>query len=89
MNNQLQINHLPINHFTSELRKINLFMQNKPNLLKSQMNANKVLTRNYENVHLADTPKTNPKQTQSNPIQTQNKPNFKLFAGDVVLENVS
>jgi len=35
-------------------------MQNKPNLLHTQTNVNKVLTKDYENVHLAYTPKTNP-----------------------------
>ena len=45
-------------------------MQNKPNFKNTQMNANKVLTKDYENVHLHRRPKTNP-------IQTQYKPNSK------------
>ena len=40
-------------------------MQNKPNLLNAQMNVNKVLTKDYENVRLHRGFK---KQTQSNPI---------------------
>ena len=62
-------------------------MQNKPNFRKSQMNVNKALTKDYENVCLRRSGKTNPIQTQSNPIspktnpkQSQFKPNFKLFA---------
>jgi hypothetical protein len=39
-------------------------MQKKPNFKKSQMNVNKVLTKDYENVHLLgraeNKPKTNP-----------------------------
>jgi len=57
-------------------------MQNKPNFRKSQMNVNKVLTRDYEKMDTwssgKNKPKTNPKQTQfkpnSNPIQSQYKP---------------
>jgi len=45
--------------------------QNKPNLLNTQMNVNKVLTKDYENVLLG---KHRGKQTQSNPIQTQSNP---------------
>ena len=59
------------------------FIQNKPNFKNAQINVNKVLERDYENVRLAEVPKTNPKQTQSKPIkankmpkQTQNKPNL-------------
>jgi len=57
-------------------------MQNKPNFRKSQMNVNKVLTKDYENKTLGERgknkpnsnpikPKTNPKQTQYEPNQTQ------------------
>ena len=42
--------------------------ENKPNLLEAQMNANKVLTKNYEEYRPPTPPKTNP-------IQTQYKPN--------------
>ena len=73
MNNQLQTT-------KKELRKINSFMQNKPNLLNAQMNVCSVLTKDYGNIRLHRRPKTNPKQTQfkpkTNPIQTQFKPNF-------------
>ena len=54
-----------------------LIMQNKPNLLNAQMNVNVFLKKDYEDIPCLRTPR---KQTQSNPI----KPNFKLFAGDVI-----
>ncbi|HIJ54252.1 MAG TPA: hypothetical protein HPP66_14045 [Planctomycetes bacterium] len=58
--------------------QISLFMQNKPNFRKSQMNVNNVLTRDYENKTLGECgknkPNSNPIQTQSNPIQTQSNP---------------
>ena len=68
--------HEPINQFES-------IMQNKPNFWKSQMNVNKVLTRDYEKKTLGEhgknKPNTNPIQTQyepnTNPKQSQNKPN--------------
>ncbi len=50
--------------------QIRLFMQNKPNFRKSQMNVNKVLTGNYENKTLGERGK---KQSQTNP----NKAKFK------------
>jgi len=57
------------------LHKSTLFMQNKPNFWKSQMNVNKVLTRDYEKKTLGEhgknKPNSNPIQTQTNPIQTQ------------------
>jgi len=59
----------------NKLRKINLFLQNKPNLQNAQMNVNKVSTKDYENETLDERPKTNPIQTQSNPKQTQFLPN--------------
>jgi len=47
-------------------------MQNKANLPDAQMNVSSVKTKDYENVRLCrreeNKPKTNPKQTQSNPI---------------------
>jgi len=50
-------------------------MQNKPNFWKSQMNVNKVLTRDYEKKTLGEhgknKPNTNPIQSQSKPKQTQ------------------
>ena len=58
--------------------QIKLFMQNKPNFRKSQMNVNKVLTKDYEQMDTWSIGKTNPIQTQykpnSKPIQTQLKP---------------
>jgi len=44
-----------------------LFMQNEPNFQKSQMNVNKVLTKDYENKTLGRLGKTNPKRTQNEP----------------------
>ncbi len=41
-------------------------MQNKPNLLNTQMNVNKVLTKDYENVRLHRRGKNKP---NSNPIK--------------------
>ena len=53
------------------------FMQNKANLLDSQMNVNKVSTKDYENERLRtrrqNKAKTKPKQTQSNPISERLK----------------
>ena len=70
--------------------QIHLFMQNEPNFRKSQMNVNKVLTKDYEKRtlggHGKNEPKTNPIRTQSKPIkankmpkQTQNEPNQTQF----------
>ncbi len=59
--------------------QIALFMQNKPNFRKSQMNVNKVLTMDYDNKTLSkrgkNKPNTNPIQTQSNPISEKAKMN--------------
>ena len=75
--------------------QIKLFLQNKPNFRKSQMNINKVLTRVYEKKtlgqHGKNEPNSNPIQTQFKANQTQykantnpNKPNFTiLFASKV------
>jgi hypothetical protein len=68
--------------------QIGPFCTNKPNFPKSQMNVNKVLTKDYEKRTLGQPGKNKP---NSNPIQTQfkanltrnkpnsnpNKPNFK------------
>ncbi len=58
--------------------QINLFMQNKPNFRKSQMNVNKVLTKDYENETLSERgknkAKTNPIRTQTNPIKANKMP---------------
>ena len=51
--------------------QINLFMQNKAKFRKSQMNVNKVLTKDYDKKTLGGVGKTNPKRTQSKPIQSQ------------------
>ncbi len=54
-------------------------MQNEPNFLESQMNVNKVLTKDYENKSNwtlgENEPKTNPIKANKMPKQTQNKPN--------------
>ena len=61
------------------LYKSTLFMQNKPNLLNTQMNVNPVLRKDYKNETLSgygkNKPNSNPIQSQSNPISKQNKPN--------------
>jgi hypothetical protein len=65
--------------------QIRLFMQNKPNFQKSQMNVSTVITMNYEqrtmNYEIKNKPNSKPIQTQykpnSNPIQTQYKPKTK------------
>jgi hypothetical protein len=64
--------------------QIGPFCSNKPNFRKSQMDVNKVLTKNYEKWTLGQAGKTNPiqtqfkaKQTQLKPIKCQNKPNTK------------
>jgi len=56
-------------------------MQNEPNFRKSQMNVNKVLTRDYEKRTLGERgknePKTNPKQSQ---FQRQKNAALHLYA---------
>jgi len=61
-------------HLSRTLYKSALFWQNKPNLLNAKMNVNKVLTKDYENVHLLGRRKNKP---NSKPNQTQYKANFK------------
>ncbi len=51
--------------------QINLFMQNKANFRKSQVNVSKVLAKDYENRTLGGHGKNKP---NSKPIQTQSKP---------------
>jgi len=51
--------------------QIDLFMQNKPNLLNVQMNVNKVLTKNYENKTLGRRGKNKANQSQYKPNQSQ------------------
>ena len=59
--------------------QIRLFMQNKPNYRKSQMNVNTVLTNDYEQMDTwsirKNKPNSNPIQSQFKPNQSQNKPN--------------
>ena len=54
------------------VRKNNLFMQNKANFQKVKLNVTKVLTKDYDKMDTwsirKNEPKTNPKQTQTNPI---------------------
>ena len=63
--------------------QINFFMQNKAKFRKSQMNVNKVLTKDYEKRTLGERgknkPNSNPIQTQSKPKQTQYKPKQTQF----------
>ncbi len=60
-------------------------MQNKANFQKSQMNINFYSTMVYENIANwtlgENKPNSNPIQAQTNPIQTQNKPNPPAPAG--------
>jgi hypothetical protein len=54
--------------------QIHLFMQNKAKFQKVKLNVNKVLTKEYVQM---DTWSIRKKQSQTNPIQTQFKPNTK------------
>jgi hypothetical protein len=62
---------LGISTLVESALQIRLFMQNKANFRKSQMNVNKVLTRDYKKRTLGGVGKTNPKQTQFKAIQSQ------------------
>jgi hypothetical protein len=88
-NNHLSIinNHFAFGplHLSRTLYKSALFIQNKPNFRKSQMNVTSLITMVYENKTLGESgknkPNSKPIQTQSNPIkanimpkQTQFKP---------------
>jgi hypothetical protein len=59
----------------SDFNHSGCFMQNKPNLLNTQMNISPVKTMNYEQLTMNYANKnkanTKPIQSQSNPIQTQ------------------
>ena len=57
-------------------KSANHFMNTNPICRNAKMNITKVLTRNYENQPLSDMPKTNPIQTQLNPIKANFKPNL-------------
>jgi len=73
--------HTPALHRLAEGRRdhLCLFMQNKPNLLKRQMNVSQAYRKDYENKwlrkHRKNKANTNPIQSQSNPIQSQYKAN--------------
>jgi len=60
-------------YFLKLINQFESIMQNKPNFRKSQMNVNKVSTRDYEKKTLGEHGKNKP---NTNPIQTQFKPNF-------------
>ncbi len=66
-------NHLAFGIFTlvEESLQINLFMQNKAKFRKSQMNVNKVLTKDYEQQTLGERGKN---KANSNPIKANSKP---------------
>jgi|GEM_PF-3352471 len=78
------IYHLPITNYhcasgtisttVESALQIHLFMQNKANFRKSQMNASDLLIREYEQMDTWWSGKNKPK---TNPIQTQYKPNTK------------
>jgi len=57
-------------HLSRALYKSTLFLQNKPNLLDTQMNVSSVLTKDYEN---KSNWKLGENKANTNPI----KPNFK------------
>ena len=59
-------------HLSRVLYKSTLFMQNKPNFQKAQMNTSSVLTKDYGNWTLGERGKNKP---NTNPIQSQYKPN--------------
>jgi hypothetical protein len=65
-------------HLSRNLYKSALFMQNKPNFRKSQMNVNSVYTVDYEKRTLGERgknkPNSNPIQSQSNPIKAKTNP---------------
>ncbi|MBW8041626.1 MAG: hypothetical protein FVQ85_16745 [Planctomycetes bacterium] len=48
-----------------------VFMQNEPNFRKSQMNVNKVLTKDYVNKTLGEHGKNEPKTNPNEPNQSQ------------------
>jgi len=58
--------------------QIALFMQNKPNFRKSQMNVNNVLTKDYEKRTLGERgknkPNSNPIHAKTQPIKANTKP---------------
>jgi len=82
--------------FVVSALQIALFMQNKPNFQKAQMNVSRVSTVDYERKDTwwsgKNKPNSKPKQTQSNPIkankmpkQTQYKPKQTQFQRQKIL----
>jgi len=73
--------YVPIRHYICRESSTNspLFMQNKPNLLNTQMNISPVKTMNYEQLTMnyanKNKPNSKPIKPNTNPKQTQNKPN--------------
>jgi len=51
-------------YFLKLINQFESIMQNKPNLLDTQMNVSPFITKDYENKRLADMAKTKPKQSQ-------------------------
>ncbi len=70
--------------------QIRLFMQNKPKFRKSQMNVNKVLTKDYDKKTLGEhgknKPNSNPIQSQSNPIKA-NLPKAQMNVNKVLTKD--
>jgi len=64
-------------HLSRILYKSALFMQNKPNFRKAIMNLSCFYTKDYKNFIPLAGQKTNPIKPNSNPIQTQFKPNLR------------
>jgi len=71
-------------HLSRALYKSTLFMQNKPNFRKSQMNVSNVLTGDYENVRPSSRRENKPNQsqkiTQKPPQAMISVVNFPLFS---------
>ena len=60
-----------------------LFMQNKANFKKAQMNVTKVSTRNYENIRLHERCENKPNQTQfvaAQPLAKPEQSQFPMFS---------
>jgi hypothetical protein len=57
-----------------QVRKNNLFMQNKANFQKVKFNVNNVLTRDYDQLDTWSIRKTKPIQSQLKPIKANSKP---------------
>jgi len=51
-------------YFLKLINQFESIMQNKPNLLNTQMNVNTVITKDYENVRLSRRRENKPNQTQ-------------------------